>query len=518
MTPTSPFPGQDLLAAIAEARTREGHLLTAGELVVLDTISSLPRDALELYARLTLRVGSVFRVAGLAYDLDCAAAIDTLRRYDLVHTAIPDDRCLPAVGVSALRDACRRLGLSTTGPRASLEERLAGRRWCEESMVMPAHRGLLRRVEELAGMDRALLVLERMGQVRWAAYTPTGGSGRYADRRHLRLQERARRGEWEPGEAERIARAGAPPWGKSAWHHAVETVLATTSSADLLATIPHQQARTVLALEREGRLAEAIAICRGSSSDPVEAIAIERTGRRLARAARLPFPPRVPLREAPRRAVRLVRAPGEGPRPRWDAEARHIEEALVARIAATGRVALHAENWLWTSLFALAFRDLYWLPLPGRLPSARLAGPLDLGTPAFHAARAPAIEARLAEMSEAGVQLGEYGGELLAGLANAEVVLALAPQLPHSLVIAILRRLAVEGWAAARGLPDLVILPGPVAQLPEAIPGKLDAGVILAEVKGPTDNLRDAQRYWHHQILESGNSVELWEVTSSPLK
>ena len=514
-TAASPFPGQDLLAAIEAALRTEGHLFTAGECVVLGAISALPAHALELYARLTLRQGPVFRVAALRYAMNVTGAVEVLVTADLLHTAIPPDLCLGAFDATYLREACKRLGLPTSGLRSELEARLHGQTWLTERVVMPAHRMLLGRVEELAGMDRSLLVLERMGGVKWASYSPTGGSGIYADRRALRLQERARRGEWDAGEAMTVARRGPAAWGKSAFRHAVSAVLADAPAADVLASIPGQRPRLALTLAGEGRIAEAVAVCRAPDADPVEAVALERTGRRLARAAGLPFPPRPPLREAPVRRLLLKRAGSFGGRPLWHAPdgPAVIEEAVAAAVVAAGRSALHAENWLWTSCFALAFRELYWLPVPGRLPTTRRAGPLDIGTPAFYSARREAVDAVLADISERGIQVGGWDGEILFGLSHAEITISLISRIPPKLAAFILGRLAREGWSAARGLPDLLVFDGPAVRLQHAIPGTLDENVILAEVKGPTDNLRDDQRVWHDGLLRNENRVELWQVS-----
>ncbi len=514
-TPASPFPGLDLLAAIEAARRGEGHLFTAGEGVVLDTIAALAANALELYARLTLRQGPVFRVSALRYAMDVPEAVAALVRANLVHTTIPGDRCLGAFDVIALRAACKRLNLTTSGSRSALEDRLRGAAWVTEIVVMPAHAALLGRVEELAGMERSLLVLERLGALKWASYATTSGSGLYPDRRAMRLQERARRGEWENGEALTVAQRGPSPWGKSPFRHAVAAVLADGATADTLATIPGQRSRLALQLAAEGRVAEAVTVCRASDAAAVERVALDRTGRRLARAARLPFPPGPPLMEAPVRRLVLERAAAvAGPRPLWrtpDGPA-PVEDAVVAHLAAVGRTAIHAENWFWTSCFALAFRELYWLPLPGRLPTNRRSGPMDIGTAAFYTARREAVDAVLEDVFANGIRVGGWDGEILFGLSHAEMTISMAARIPPKLAAFILGRLSREGWAAARGLPDLLVLDGPPVRVPGAIPAQLDDSVILAEIKGPGDNLRDDQRVWHDGFVTSGNRVELWSV------
>ena len=75
-----------------------------------------------------------------------------------------------------------------------------------------------------------------------------------------------------------------------------------------------------------------------------------------------------------------------------------------------------------------------------------------------------------------------------------------------------LGRLAREGWRARRGLPDLLILPGPEVRLCQAEPADLGSGLLLAEVKGPGDQVRDAQAAWFDALLTAGAPVELWKI------
>ena len=67
------------------------------------------------------------------------------------------------------------------------------------------------------------------------------------------------------------------------------------------------------------------------------------------------------------------------------------------------------------------------------------------------------------------------------------------------------------------GLPDLVVCPGPAVRLPDAFPSQLPEGLLLAEVKGPGDTLRDAQVVWIDHLLARGATVEVWKVEREPL-
>jgi hypothetical protein len=257
--------------------------------------------------------------------------------------------------------------------------------------------------------------------------------------------------------------------------------------------------------------------------DPASALALERSARRLARAAGVTWGS-APRRTPPKRRWTLPGAGGDGARPLYRIEGQDlpVEPALVHLLAVRGRRVQHAEAAPWTTLFALILRDLYFLPLPGVLPVPWLTGPLDLGTPAFAEARPAALEDRLAEVRAGAApalvraRFQAHAGELLAGarwdLCDGEALAAAAEALGGPALAVVLGRLAREGWQAARGLPDLLILPGPALDLPEAAPAHLGPGLLLAEVKGPGDSVRDAQAAWFHLLLEAGAPVELWTV------
>lgn len=541
------------------AVAREGHLLTAGERVALERLVAIDGEARELWARLSLRRGSdargggerdaaeapdrgdgpaidargtaergrvppVFRVAALRYDLDVTGAIARLAAAGLAHTVVPDERCVGAFDAPALKAACKRLGLPTSGARPALVERLRGRRWVDEPIVMLAHTGLVRRCELLYFQspyrDRTSLVVERLGNLRWASYTPTGGPGLFRDRAALRAYERARAGAWvDPDEPLRIARAGRPELGLSPWRRAVAAVLSGDPDADTLGALvaagASVHAQHALRLEREGRAREALAACR-AAVEPVTAIALERTGRRLARTLGEGWAPRAPLPSAPVRRLRLAAGASARGRPTWvvDGTASTVEAAVLRLLAAADRRGIHAENWLWTSLYALCFRDLYFLPVPGMLPTARREGPLDVGTPGFYARRRDHVETRLRAIAAEGPArfVDGWMGERLAGLGAGEIVRDLCASIAPNTAAVILGRLAREGWAAARGMPDLYIFSGPKIRIADALPSRVDDRDHLVEIKGPGDALRDEQRVWHAHLLAEGIPVELWEV------
>lgn len=521
---SSPHPGADLCWVVQEALAHEGHLLTAGELCVARAILGLSPPACELYARLTLRQGAVFRVASLRYDIDVPVAAAELVTSGLAHANVPDDLCLEAFDVPALADACRRLGLATQGTRGELETRLGGRRWRDEAVLLVSHPRLLARLERLCfgrtRLDRTSLVVERLGGLRWATYPLTGGRGLHGSRAAMALWERARAGAWaDQEEAARVALDGPRTGGLDPWRYAVDAVLAAKpSSAVLGRLVAHGAAarpRWALALEAEGAVTAALEACEVGLAlgTPEERVALARTGKRLARKLRASWAPVV--QHAPiERVVRLQPAGRRAGRPLWRVEGRAltVEAAVLALPALRARGAVHAENELWTTLYALCLSDLYWLPVPGMLPAPRRDGPVDVGTPGFAERRRDAVRARLTAVEDLGTAVfsARWQGERLAGL-SPDMVPVVA-SIPAGVARVVLERLLAEGWSAARGLPDLWIPPGAAVRQQDILPAVIGEAPLLVEVKGPGDAVQDSQQAWFNVFGEAGIQQELWHV------
>ena len=56
------------------------------------------------------------------------------------------------------------------------------------------------------------------------------------------------------------------------------------------------------------------------------------------------------------------------------------------------------------------------------------------------------------------------------------------------------------------------MLPGPEVHLPDAIPGHIPPTLLLAELKGPTDTIRDSQRVWLSRLSSLGVAAEIWKI------
>ncbi len=539
---SSPFPGLDLRLVVEGALGAEGTLLTAGECVVLQRILGLSEGALELYARLSLRQPRPFRVSELAYAGDVDAQVEELRSAGLCHRNVPDDLCLPAFSAEELRVACRALGLDARGSRPALEARLLGQRWVREPVILIGHAALLRRVEVLffqtPHLSRQDLVLDRLGALAWAKYTPTGGPGLFARRGAMTLWERARRREWSPGDVEGLLARGPSGAGLDPWRYAVEARIAELATAAPLERAAGLEAllgqgapvRVLLsrAWEQAGEPARALQrVLEGRGKDTGEGLACDRTSRRLARALGVRLAPIQPLREA---RTRTIEVPGgavarAGPRPLWPTTGgalAPIEAAVIEWLGALGRPALHAEQSPWVGLYALVFADLYFLPIENMLPTAFRSGPVDVGTPDFYRRRREAVDARLALVSKFGMEdyVSKYDGSRLSGLSSVTTSAFLARHAPPAMAACVLGRLVREGWAVAAGLPDLFVAAGPGARLDEAfaglaaLPARLSESAFLVEIKGPTDTLRDDQRIWLDVLVENGIHVELWSLSA----
>jgi Fanconi-associated nuclease 1 len=256
---------------------------------------------------------------------------------------------------------------------------------------------------------------------------------------------------------------------------------------------------------------------------PSEATAIVRAGRRLARSLRATFPPAPALSVPTERTVHLLPAAGDGRRhwhTRWGPGT--VEDAVALWLAGHGRSALYVEGALLSTICALLLAELLFLPVPGALPVPTLSGPLDLGTPAFRAARRGAWDDLVAavEAGEAPARVraadDRWRGVRLAGARwdaadRDALVCATAGIVPAALVV-LLEKFADEGPRSMAGLPDLAVLPGPPVKLPDTFPSKLPSGLVFAEVKGPGDTLRDTQAVWLDRLVRAGAAVEVWRV------
>jgi len=192
-----------------------------------------------------------------------------------------------------------------------------------------------------------------------------------------------------------------------------------------------------------------------------------------------------------------------------------VEEAVRAFFETAGARCFYVENSLIPSLFGLAFWDIIFAPVAGAFVNPFQRGPLDLLSPGFSQARAPAIAARLRELEQPG-ELERRVLQILvdkAGVANYFVhwrqlspdlvKLALA-RIPQSHCLLLFRRLLFDIKNNRSGFPDLILFP---------VAGSYE----LIEVKGPGDQLQDSQKRWIRVFGESDIPFSVANVRWSEL-
>lgn len=545
----------DLREVVDLAVHRGGALLTQGEHVVVQRVRRLNGEAALLYARLTSRVPNVFEVSRLTSPgvQDVPGALAELERKGLVDGLVPWPQRAAHLPRATLTQGARALGLPTTGRRDDLVERLAPHaNWHPGRWIRLLHPRLIRRLEQWAQLrahpDRATWIVARLGVVRWPEYQLTRGPKLWPTRRALRAWERLLEPDL-PVEQALTAIAndtGRAPGRLSVHRHLVSAVAHMAHEHeragepgtaivlyeqlhDARVPLPDVAFRWSRALEAGGDPRAAFQLLKRSRrlATGTRAIEISRAGRRLARSLRRGWAPDRPLLAASERHLRM--APAEpAVRPRWHGgnEPEVVEAAARSLLAAHGRVSVHGEGRLWRTLFALLFADVYFLPIAGALPVTHLSGPLDLGTPGFRARRSDAIGniLRAVVAGEAPDRIrhahARWEGVHLAwarwDVTDAETLAAIAEGIGGTALRSILEALLDHGRPAARGLPDLVVLPGPAVDLPATVPRKLGAGLLLAEIKGPSDALRDAQALWVDRLLRVGVQTEIWNVRALP--
>ncbi|MFT4626168.1 MAG: hypothetical protein ACI8PZ_004842 [Myxococcota bacterium] len=552
MTDAHDWPVIDLRTVIDLGLERGGHLLTAGELQVARTILALDGAPARLYARLLERKPDTFHLPSLTVPGvdDVRNAVAFLHRSGLTDGLVPWPVRAERVTRDTLVDACRRLGLRRSGRRAELAARVAEHRgWLTGRWVRLRHTGLVQRLQTWAFLrrnaDRRTFVVERLGRARWPEYAKTPGPGLWRQRAAHRAWARLAAGGGTPDQAVEGMISG-ECWGPG--HLDLSRRLVTgvcevardlersghTAEARRLyrrltdeAGVPRSRLafRIARTLEGEGRGVDALSVLQEGRrhATPEQRVGLARSGRRLARSVGGAWPPGRPLRAARVRSLTLAPGPATH-RPTWLVGERtlQVEAAVAATVERSGRVAIRAEGPLWATLTGLLLADTWFAPVPGALPMDRLTAPLDLGSAAFCAARAPLLDSVARDIRDGGAvaRLAEVWkrrrGERLRGVRwtrwSLLTLTAIVDGLSPPALNAILRAFAENGPRGARGLPDLVVLPGPATALPVAWPSRLPPKLLLVEVKGPGDSLRDAQIAWIDILLRAGGPVEVWEI------
>lgn len=512
-------------------------LLAPDELAFAHLVHTLSTGASRLYVRLLTRKGPLFRRARLAYaeipDLDAAAA--ELRDADLLDGGedAPLAEWLALLLREELAALAVELGLLTVADARQ-------KRRPELQDMLLAHPPEVVQAALASRLD----VLRPLGQERIALYRLLFFGNLYQDwtefllsdlgivtyeRYELRVEHRLFDSRQAIEHAMALRRL----------RHEVMTLLASgdfSSALDHARAVQaaiegwHAQSRrhadhilveVAREAERQAQTEEALALYAAALAPPARErrarllAGLGQAEQALALCAEIAAEPRdeTEVVFAATFAERLRRQPGQKrarPRPIRYQDLRLPREAGVAveiqalrALAAGGRPGIYAENWLWKSLFGLAFWDIVFQPQPGVFCHPFQFGPLDLSTPEFRLRRAAAIDDRLAELQA----LPRGASRLLEvydhkqGIANAlvswhagsrEQIEFAIGHLPGRALAAICERLSRDLGRYRRGLPDLFLA------------GSGGEGFELWEVKAPGDQLRPEQIAWLAYLEEQG--------------
>jgi len=270
---------------------------------------------------------------------------------------------------------------------------------------------------------------------------------------------------------------------------------------------PPARERQARVLARLGRCREALELCREIAAEPRDETE-PAFARRFTHHLRRQLGEKLAPRRRKRRPKEKMTIPKRG--------GASAEELALEALAAGGHRGFFSENWLWKSLFGLAFWDVVFAPVAGAFQHPFQYGPLDLGTPDFRRARAEAVEARLEELRadpDPGPRLLELYDQKR-DTANALVAwdpglrpcleLALRHLQGHHLAT-VCDRLSRDPGRYRRGLPDLFVLPPTSTD-------RVEPAFHLYEVKAPGDQLRPEQGAWIDYLNENGLPASILEL------
>jgi hypothetical protein len=172
-----------------------------------------------------------------------------------------------------------------------------------------------------------------------------------------------------------------------------------------------------------------------------------------------------------------------------------IEKEVLNHYLETGWEGFYRENLIWTALFGLVFWDIIFMPLPGVFFNPYQRGPSDLFIDDFCIKREVKLNERLEELSamkDPGKWiLGRYrekyntANHLVAWKRiGEEDISRVLEWVPIDDILLIFRKMMVSLRNFRSGFPDLLLYE------PE------EKKYLLAEVKGPGDQLRPNQKGW----------------------
>ncbi|RMH19472.1 MAG: VRR-NUC domain-containing protein [Acidobacteria bacterium] len=534
----------NLEAVVDTVLERYGDLLTAAEQDFVADFRALPLACRRLWVRLVSRRGPCLRRDALSYPeiphLD--RALTELEQRGFADRAgdEPAANLLPLLRAAEL--AALEADLLGTSPPQRKAQRIA--RLLAETEAATLRAALERRLRAVRPLRRDALLTFRLlffgnlhqdwsafvtrdlGVVRYEPYPLERRLRRFPSRRAVddalalarctrEVQQRL-----AAGGLEQAVELASPLLAREdGWHPAVRRRLdrlANLLGAALeragrrdealtvyrLAWSPPARERCVRLLARQGAIGRALRLCREIENEPrdeSERLFAPRFANRLRRKCGDRVPP-LPRRRRPSLELTLSHRDGTA-----------VEALALEHFEHRGRRGVFAENWLWKSLFGLAFWDVIFAPVPGAFEHPFQLGPGDLFEPTFRQARQRRIERRLEWLR----RTPELSSTLLArfdakrGVANHLVSWHPGARRALALVLERLRgehlapvadRLARDLRRYRRGLPDLFVVAGE------------DPGFVLYEVKAPGDQLRPEQKGWLDYLNDRGLPARILNV------
>lgn len=528
--PPAHYYAENLLAVVAGVHERYADLLTAPERGFGDAVAGLSAPALRLLARLVGR-RPVLRADRVRYAEvpDMPAALAELHAAGLVErcpalplaelfplfTAAELGACFPELASPRLAKAALTARIAATVPAPFCRWRLRRRgRWLRlgETEHLRLYQLLFfgRR-----NADLTTFVLRDLG-VR--AYEPVPLS-----RQHRQFPDRAvlQRHLELLATADAIVALGPKPV-PSACRTLVPGLLEALWQPEAHRMLERRRSRALnrlgRALERSGEFDGALACYQRATTAPAR----ERRMRILARlgdecgvaAVRQTIcaaPWNALEADFARRFGRRAKRPALPQTTlRLRAVAGRVEQAALARLTAGGATGWHLENHLPMAIFALAYWEWLFAPLPGAFVNAFQTAPMDLNWRDFFAVRRercrdplatplkPQLRARID--AKAGVTNGLFDWRRCPPAVAGAIIAAM----PERDLRALLQIVRSDLAGRRAGFPDLCIVHGK---------GRYE----FVEVKGPGDQLQINQRLWIEALLAHGLPVRVARVqTGSP--
>lgn len=536
LTPRQPPPAgyyaDNLLKVVGVVRAMYDDMLTDAERAWGETLAAATGGAQRLFARIVSRKGPLLRIDSLRYAEvpDAGRALDELCAAGLVQRCpeAPADMVLGLLARREIDAVFPHARLPGAGASKAEQVRFVAARYPErESRRRIAARlpwvrirapELLRLYRLLffgdAYQDLTAFVLRDLGMHRYADMPLSPETRQFADRaaleRYLRLTDVAA---CVHGLGPRPDAASARPLIDELWHPEGGRPLERKRSRLLnhlgrgleraghfdAALTCYARASLPPARERSARILRRLGDAGGV--EEIRASILRAPGSALERDFARRFGRR-PGRSAPYFDVPL---PPPGDSVNGDA-AVSIERRALALLTAGGGVGWHLENDLPMGLFALAYWDWIFAPVPGAFTNPFQTGPVDLFWPDFFEAR----RGRCDDPMRAGLKarmLAAYRAH--EGIANRlfgwrrftlDALASVLGAMTETDLEALLGIVVADLDQARSGFPDLTVIRGGRCQ--------------FVEVKGPGDRLQINQHLWIDALERRGLPVRVMRLTA----